>query len=244
MKWSFGIIFNATTYLQTQISSITNQEGLDKSNYEIVMVGPLTEVSQKVLEDAVSSGVDIKLAKFDDTEEKGWITRKKNIFSHIAKNNNLVLTHDYIALCRGWYKNFVEYGEDWELCMNPIRFPDGRRFRDWVKFTQWWGAPEFLPYEDESNTLNMYVSGTYWCAKKDFMLKNPMNEALRWGQGEDLEWAHRCRHTWKYRMNKKSVVKILKEKIWKFSGEMDYAPHPDTDTNTQDTDLFTAEIQT
>ena len=160
----------------------------------------------------------------------------------MAKYSNLVITHDYIAFCRDWYTSFKSFGDDWDVCMNPIRSPDGKRFRDWIRFKEWWGYPEFIPYDDGSQTLNMYVSGSYWCAKKDYMIQNPLNESLRWGQGEDLEWSHRCRHAWKYRMNRKSVVKMLKEKLWQ--GKPDYSPHPDTDPNSDDIALFTAEVQT
>lgn len=241
MKWSFSICFNSSLHLKKQLDSIRNQDGLSVSNYQIVLIGPpLYEANQQV-EANRNLGVDISLVPFDDTAENGWITRKKNLSVYMCKYDNLVITHDYIALCKDWYKNFVSYGDDWDVCMNPIRFPDGKRFRDWIKFKEVWGWPLYLPYEDESNTTNMYISGTYWCAKKQYMIKNPLNESLRWGQGEDLEWSHRCRHTWKYRMNKKSVVKMLKEKRWK--GEMDYSPHPDTDPNSQDIELFSSEIQ-
>jgi hypothetical protein len=58
----------------------------------------------------------------------------------------------------------------------------------------------------------MYVSGSYFCAKKEFMLKNPLDEKLGWNQCEDIEWSFRIRNFWNYRCNDKSVVKFLKYK--------------------------------
>jgi hypothetical protein len=113
----------------------------------------------------------------------GWITKKKNLVAYMSKYENLVITHDYVGFCRGWYRNFVEFGEDWEVCMNSIRRDDGRRFRDWITFKEWWGWPLFLPYEVTDQTSKMYVSGTYWCAKKHYMVKNPLNEKSKMGAG-------------------------------------------------------------
>jgi len=58
----------------------------------------------------------------------------------------------------------------------------------------------------------MYISGTYFCVKKKFFLKFPLNERLFWGEGEDVEWSLRIRKVTKFKMNSKSVVKYLKLK--------------------------------
>jgi hypothetical protein len=58
----------------------------------------------------------------------------------------------------------------------------------------------------------MYVSGAYWIAKRKFMLENLMNEKLNCGQGEDVEWSLRVRDLTEFKMNTKSIVKLLKKK--------------------------------
>jgi hypothetical protein len=198
-------------YLQTQINSIQNQKNLNENDYEIILVGPSSFEIDKIV------NKNIIHIPFEDLSRNVWITKKKNIAVSAAKYENLVITHDYIGLCENWYSNFVNFGEDWDLCMNPIRTMDNKRFRDWVEWVDYtnsnsyWG-PVFLQYEDNLKIKNMYISGTYWCAKKTFMLKNPLNENLMWEQGEDVEWSKRCQNYWNYKMNYKSVVRILKNK--------------------------------
>ena len=58
----------------------------------------------------------------------------------------------------------------------------------------------------------MYISGAYWIAKKEFMLKNPLNEILKWGQGEDVEWSLRVRELTEFKINANSIVKLMKYK--------------------------------
>ena len=59
----------------------------------------------------------------------------------------------------------------------------------------------------------MYISGTYWVAKKKVMLEEPLDEdRWGWGQQEDVEWSQRVRDNYKYVMNIHSTVKSLKEK--------------------------------
>jgi hypothetical protein len=58
----------------------------------------------------------------------------------------------------------------------------------------------------------MYVSGAYWIAKKEFMIKYPLDEAFCWGQGEDGVWVRSMRKVWNYKMNTHSIVRLLKEK--------------------------------
>lgn len=235
MKWSFGICFNEKTHLDKIILSIKNQKKIQKKDYEILIVSEKTPFIEKTLNN-YNKEVDIRLIEFDESIKEKWITKKKNSIALYSKYQNICFLHDYIGLCKNWYYNFVKFGEDWDVCMNPVRFLDNSRFRDWIIFKQIWGDPSFISYYDDSQTKNMYVSGTYWCAKKFYMMKNPLNENLTWGQGEDLEWSHRCRLNWNYKINIKSPVKLLKEKTW--MGQPDYCPHPNTDPNMN---IFTQE---
>lgn len=213
MKWSFCILYKSTDYLQNQINSIKNQKKISINDYEIILVGP----SSSQINEIVCKNKNINHILFEDESKNVWITKKKNLAVKAAKYENLVITHDYIGLCEDWYSNFLDFGDDWDVCMNPIRTMDNKRFRDWVEWVDYknpnsyWG-PVFLQYADHSKIKKMYISGTYWCAKKEFMLKNPLNENLMWEQGEDVEWSKRCQNYWNYKMNCKSVVKILKDK--------------------------------
>ena len=214
MKWSFGICLGSGVYLTPLINSIVKQQNLNPSDCEIIVVGTLTDTIISNLRIHEQSGVKIVAVSFDESLRSAWITRKKNFISEIASNDNICYMHDYVGLCVGWYDGFLKFGEDWDVSMNMIRDINGLRFRDWILATKPYGYPKLLSYDDANSIGEMYVSGTYWCAKKQYMLSNPLNEKLAWGQGEDIEWSYRCRASWNYRMNKLSAVKFLKDKLW------------------------------
>jgi hypothetical protein len=56
----------------------------------------------------------------------------------------------------------------------------------------------------------MYISGSYWVAKKHVMEEFPLEESLCWGQGEDTYWSKQVRQKYDFTMNVNSEVKILK----------------------------------
>jgi len=235
MNWSFCIVFNKTDYLNRFVKSIINQEGLEKDRYQIVLVGKESGSIDSLVQPLQDNGIDIIHIPFDESTKTGWITRKKNLAVQMSKYENLVISHDYFALCRGWYKSFENFGCDWDVCMNQIRLLDNRRFRDWCYPRQWWGDWDWLKYDDNSKTHQMYISGSYWCAKKSYMAKNRLDENRTWGQGEDCEWSARCRENWVYKMNKDAVVKILKgEDFMKMNHPPEPIPDPEIHLNFVD----------
>ena len=149
---------------------------------------------------------------------QGWITRKKNLITKNAKYDNIVYMHDYYQLESEWYKGFKLIENDWDVCMTKIINLDNTRFRDWCV----WDDPTLCYPKGKHRiilanyTYNqikyMYISGGYWVAKKKFMLANPLDESLRWGESEDVEWSLRIRDKFKYVMNINSTVKTLKQK--------------------------------
>ena len=217
MKWSFVISYLNGDYLDLVIKSICNQKNI-KDNYEIITVGPKNDKVKKI-EDKIN-----KTIFFEENLIPSWITMKKNIGIQNATNDNVCILHEYVGLCENWYDGYVNFGNNWDVCMNSIRMSNGLRYRDWITLSR---PIEFISYEDKSKTNNnMYISGTYWCAKKDFMLKNPLNIQLIWGQGEDIEWSVRCMSFWNYKFNPNSTVKLLKEKP-----KDDWNPNPAFDMN-------------
>lgn len=217
MKWSFIISYLQGTYLEQVIRSIENQNDI-KDNYEIILIGPKLESS--------SFGIpNIKHIVFEENLIPGWITLKKNIAIQNATHNNLCIMHEYVGLCENWYTNYELFGDEWDVCMNPIRMKNNLRYRDWITLQR---PIQYISYHDVTQTkTNMYISGTYWCAKKNFMMQNPLDIRRTWGQGEDIEWSMRCMKNWNYKFNLNSVVKLLKDKPTD-----DWVPHPSTDINT------------
>jgi hypothetical protein len=196
------------------IRSIQNQKELP-NNYEIILIGP-SDKNVKKLESK-----NIKTIVFEESIRPAWITLKKNLIVQNAQHENLCLMHDYVGLCENWVVGYEKFGYDWDVCMNAVRMSNGLRHRDW--FTQ--HRPlQFVKYDDNTKIKEMYINGGYWCAKRNFMLKYPLNNNLCWSQGEDVEWGFRCQQFWNYKFNPYSVVRYLKEK-----NSYDWNPHPDID---------------
>lgn len=210
MKWSFIIPYFDGMYLEPLIRSIKNQDNLTKDNFEIILIGPDNEFLKKT-----KSLADINII-FDETILAGWITMKKNIGVQHAKYENVCIMHDYVGLCENWYNGYLTFGDDWDVCLNPVRTTTGSRYWDWIARDV---SPErecfakFISYDDLTQTKKyMYVGGTYWCAKKQFMLENPLDNRLVHGGGEDVEWSMRCKDKWNYKLNKFSVARLMKDR--------------------------------
>jgi hypothetical protein len=226
IKITFGIITTRYTCgnIQRIIDSIYNQN-MPKESYEIIIIG----------ECDVKENDNIKVVPFDESQKSMWITRKKNIITNLANNDIIVYMHDYLSLSDDWYNKFLEFGIDWDICMNVIKNPDGSRILDWM------GLPDdriygnvVLPYEYVGSS-GMYVPGYFWIAKKQLMLEYPLNDDFSWGEGEDIEWSKRVIGgfpprwlknlddfllnmikigNFKYMMNKECLIISLKHKFF------------------------------
>ena len=211
MKFTFGIC--TTSGNEGRIINIIESIGKNKiplDCYEIIVVGNISLPHMRA--------IDIKIIPFDESVKKGWITKKKNIITNAAKYENIVYMHDYIVLTEGWYKSMCNYEDKWDLLMSRIINYDGSRFRDWALCGAWTHNPfvepntinSLIPYDEKRLSRWMYFSGTYWVAKKNFMLENPLKESLGWGEGEDVEWSERVRKKTNFMLNPSAVVKVNK----------------------------------
>lgn len=181
MDFTFGIITCAKTneFIPQIIQSIEDQ-GIP--NYEIIIVGTCSVKS-----------CSVKSCRVIPFDESDWITRKKNIIFQEAKYENVVVFHDYILLEKGWYEGFLKYGNNFQVCINPIKNLDGSRFRDYVLFNNYLPPHvlhnTLLPYSSvltpEISKIS-YISGSYYVVKKSVALKIPLREELYWNQGEDV----------------------------------------------------------
>lgn len=70
----------------------------------------------------------------------------------------------------------------------------------------------FIDYDNDGKDLQnyIYISGSYFIAKKYVMEKFPLNENLLHGQGEDVDWIQNIRNIYKISFNKHSVNKLIK----------------------------------
>jgi len=222
MDFTFGIITSgdADNYISTIIDSIVKN---NIPNYEIIIVGHTT----------IEETNTIKKIHFDENIKTGWITRKKNIIAKNAKYENIVLLHDYVTITNGWYKGFLQFGNDFEFCITKITNKDGKRFRDYTLFPYevdylnifyspgkdidaYFDSHCLLPYHFENNIKTnkyMYISGAYYVIKKNIALKYLLDEELIWGKGEDVEYSKRLHENGIIiKCNPYSEVHLLKQK--------------------------------
>ena len=205
MDFTFGIITGGGNEIMIN-EIIDSIEKLNIPNYEIVIVG--------------SCDVDrnnTKLILFDENIKSKWITKKKNLITKNANYGNIVYMHDYIKFSDDWYKGQLKSGDNFKVRMDRIRTKEGRRFRDWCIWPKngnfmdrLIGRKCLLPYDMKHLSKYMYISGSYWIAKKSVMVEFPLNENLVWGQGEDVLWSKQVREKYEFNMNSYSEVKIMK----------------------------------
>jgi hypothetical protein len=201
MNFSFGIITGG--YNDDMLRIVVNSiRELNIENYEIIIVGNTN----------IKADINIP---FDENIKPSWITKKKNIITNIANYENIVYLHDYIVFDKNWYAGYLSYGDNFSVCMNRIENLNGDRFRDWCV----WEpsrlgntGPGIISYDIDDISKHMYISGSYWVAKKSVMLEYPLDENLSWGYGEDVIWSKQVTAKYNFSMNTNSKVSLLKQK--------------------------------
>jgi hypothetical protein len=208
MNFTFGIITYQKDPQNTLSLIINSIKDLNIPNYEIIIIGGDEDYKSE----------NLSIYSFEENPKGGWITKKKNLITKHAKYENIVYLHDYMIFDKDWYINFLNFGNDFKVCMNQMINPDGTRFRDWTLWAESAeeiGIPHLhylIPYDITNLSRLMYFSGSYWVAKKEVMEEFPLNENLLWGQSEDVEWSKRIREKYNFSINKNSKVKLLKYK--------------------------------
>ncbi len=221
MDFTFGIITSGKNYedIKKIIQSIEENY---IPNYEIIIVGTINMIASE----------KIRIIEFDETINRNWITRKKNIIAEQAIYDNIVLLHDYIFFDKNWYNGFLKYDNIFDWCINPIIKTDGTRYRDYTLFPYkvnylnidyspsdihpYFYDNCFLPYDFINNSkINkyMYISGAYYVIKKHIANKFKLDETLCWGESEDVELSKRLNNNnIIINCNPFSTVYLLKEK--------------------------------
>jgi len=208
MDFTFGIVTDGQydSFVDSIVASIRAQ---CIPNYEIIIVGNTTISGEKIIN-----------IPFDESIKPMWISKKKNIVYEHAKYENIVLLHDYIVLCDGWYSGFLQYGSNYEVCVTKILNTNNTRFRDYTLFPHTINNVTLtkclLPYDFEQNSnINRftYISGSYMIIKKHIALQYLWNDTLCWGQGEDCELCRRfIQNNILMKCNQYSTVQFLKDK--------------------------------
>ena len=198
MNFTFGITtdYKNMDQLNEVFKSI---QDLNIPDYEILCIGGEKKEDTD----------NVKYIYFDESQKEGWITKKKNILAQSAKYENVVLMHDYYVFDKDWYKNFLEFGNNWDVASCQQLLITGKRhFTDWVI----WDSPMYprysaLPYDEWTMTNCMYQSGGFMIVKKALIEKIPFNEDLVHHQAEDVEWSLCMRTQCRWVCNGGSIVR-------------------------------------
>jgi hypothetical protein len=216
MNFTFGIITDGSQpeRLAAIFKSIEQQ---NIPNYEILVVGGKNIVRHNVTH-----------IPFEETTEKAWITKKKNLVTQNAIYENIVYLHDYFALDKDWYKGWLQFGNDFEVAINKVWMLEEDtiyRHADWMinPYDYWKVFPEWhwtnwdvgLPYDTRGLEKIQYISGGYWLAKKAFMERFPLDEKLFWGDSEDCRWSEIAREHTTFKFNPDAITWLIKPGKWK-----------------------------
>ncbi|KKR31123.1 MAG: hypothetical protein UT65_C0038G0009 [Parcubacteria group bacterium GW2011_GWF2_39_8b] len=180
---------------------------LQNTDYEIIVVGPpkldLSYIPKKI------RLVHVPYRELHISTISGAISKKKNFGVKQAKYDKVVISHDYLYFLPGWKKGYDKFG-DFTVCTNVVLDQEGERQKDWVVWDYPGVGMGLLPYTEEFTQYQIIV-GNYFVVKRDFFLENPINENLRWGEGEDVDWSLSIRKKIKFRINTESKVQFSKE---------------------------------
>lgn len=185
------------------LNQIINSIEIQKiPEYQIIIVGGLTTT--------VNRSNTIHIPFDENVTSTPWTTRKKNTGVLASKYDVLVIMHDYAVFDENWYKEFENFGLDWDLCVHQNLAIDPDDSSKYIRGNGWRigqpipGYPELpwamtVPYDIDCFIPYMPINGSYWCCKKELMLNELLNENLLWGvePHEDDEWSSRVVPFWK-----------------------------------------------
>jgi hypothetical protein len=202
MYWTFGIFTDGvnTQFHKIIVDSIKHTS---VEEYEIVFI---TENKQFTSEEKV---LYIDIDKSMKISEMNSI--KKNFFARNALHENICMLHDYIALDANFGKGF---DNDWDVCSIPLVLPNGNRWWDWRIHNHPVHGHTLVSYDCPVTPWH-FVTGNIFMVKKSFILKYPMpekDEGWESPGSEDYEWTRGVRSFWKYKLNKLTVARSLKDK--------------------------------
>jgi len=175
-KWTIGVITNGKrdNWVLGMIESVRKQR---IPEYEILIVGNTGS--------AVREQKGVRFVYFDQKDEKGWITRKKNVICEKAKYENVLVLHDHLFLDKNWYSGMKRYGNYFQILTFWINSA-AERVLSWdVASRGRW--PYSLDARDWD--ASAVIGGSYCALKKDVALAVRWDERLFHFEGEDFKFS-------------------------------------------------------
>ena len=182
--WTFGMLTTGTRLANVErfIDSIERQ---CHGPYEIVLVSPVDL-------GALAGRPHVRVLRFAEHDDLGWITKKKNLICAEAQYSDILICHDRFWLTDDFCRTFEDWGYGYGLAAVRVRLPDGSRGLDWAVVSSQnhvWSAGGLLDYRAYSQYA--YNPGGATVIRKVFWQDYPWNENLFWNEHEDVELCRR-----------------------------------------------------
>lgn len=193
-KWTFGFITNGTKneFINNQIERIASL-GLDE--WEVIVCGTFTLTS--------SSQKHVRYIPFTEKDDKGWITKKKNLICQAATYENLVILHDRYIIPLDFVEKMEAWGNDFDLLGARQIYHPSQLDRTPIRCQDWMTYSRPLEAEKEDRSCDnigllephdwdkwCYITGGVYIVKRSLMLKVPQDEDLFWNEVEDIKFCH------------------------------------------------------
>ena len=218
MDISFVIITGGgkPKHVQRLLSSIKKQ---NIENFESIIIGSTENLSI----DPFSLGLSapstnaIKTIEKKEAAQKGELGVMRNAGCKESRFDNIVILDDDLLLTKNWYKNLLNFKEDYDILTCQVRVPDGGRYWDHACYQ----SPKHghITLEADQQDDYLYMSGgCSWLMKKHvfekiqydsseiYNMKN-LKDYSEGKHNEDTYFAQRCRHAgFKIKHNHNSVA--------------------------------------
>jgi hypothetical protein len=181
-RWTFGVVTNGRrdAVVDAMIGTIRRQR---IPEYEVIVCGT----------SAHRSAPDIRYIPFSEQDDRGWITRKKNLIAEAARFENLAIVHDRVLFRAGWYRGMRRFGNHFDALSCVQRMRAGFRTWDWVTSSAPLGAPAYgcvgLDYRDWDPYV--FMDGGLTIVKRRVWEQCPWDERRFWNDREDVDISHR-----------------------------------------------------
>lgn len=176
-RWTFGIITNGVRLdlIEQIIASIKAQR---IPHYEIILCGNYHEREES----------NIHYIPFNQRDDLGWISRKKNLIVLAAQYENLCIIHDRIAFDKEWYEGMKKWGNTFEH-LTCLQYFEGKRTNDWllhekIEGIEYTFCSQLDPRDWDQNACQ---GGQMHIVKKKYALECPWDESYMWGRPEDVK---------------------------------------------------------
>jgi hypothetical protein len=239
MNFTFGIITNNNiTNLYKIIESIELQ---NIPNYEIIIVGCNTNLNKQnctciPFDESIYPGwitkkknIITQNAKYENiVYMHDYIILDQNWYNgFLTYGNNFDVVINPIknldgSRFRDWVLN-INFLHGMKLINGKRTNPSIHALDEWIQVNENVvkkynininNQTHYLSYDDDGKKWQnyIYISGSYWVAKKNVMTDFPLNENLLHGQGEDVDWIQSLRNKYIISFNNISITKLLKHK--------------------------------